>query len=348
MLAHLAAAQQARGQRVQVLMPPRLEAFQNYLRELGVPVVTERIAGKLNPTAPGRILALARQMGADVIHSHLSSASMHSIRAARKGGIPIVAHIQALSSPRWYGGADLILVCSRAAEKHVRRLGLKGDNIRVLYDGIPLADAARLRPPQEVRRALGIPADAPVVGSVAALIARKGHAFLLQAARLLTPRWPNLHLVLVGSGPLRGQLARLAQHLNLAERVHLLGWRDDKLDLVRTFDVVAIPSVAVDGFSMTALEAAQFGIPAVASNWPGIDEAVLHEETGLLVPPSDPTALAHALDTLLADDSLRHKLGQRARARVLAELTMERMAENLEEVYRSLVLTDRPHQTTAG
>ncbi len=340
-LAHLAAAQRARGDRVHVVMPPRLKGFQEYLRAEGVPVVTAAISGKLNLFAPSRLIALACELGAEVMHSHLSSASRHSIRAGRRAGIPVVAHVQALSSPRWYRNADLVLVCSRAAEQHVRSLGMTEEPLRVIYDGIPPADLDKLRPAAEVRRELGVPEEAPVVGSVAALIPRKGHAFLLEAARSLGDKWPNLHLVFVGSGALRQSLRETAERMGIAERTHLLGWRDDKMDIVSTFTVVAVPSIGVDGFSMTALEAAQFGIPAVASNWPGIDEAVLDSETGLLVPPGDAGALASALDRLLGDPGLREQLGQRARERLFAELTIDRMAGILEGVYRELIQASR-------
>lgn len=336
-LAHLAAAQMARGHRVHVVMPPRLEAFQEYLRAEGVPVVTAAISGKLNLFAPSRLVALGCELGAEVIHSHLSSASWHAIRAGKKAGIPVVAHIQALSSPRWYRNADLVLVCSRAAERHVQGLGMTEEPLRVVYDGIPPADPGRLRPAAEVRRELGIPEEAPVVGSVAALIPRKGHAFLLEAARLLGDRWPDLHLVFVGAGPLRQSLRKTAEEMGIGDRTHLLGWRNDKMDIMRTFTVVAVPSVGVDGFSMTALEAAQFGIPAVASNWPGVDEAVLDGETGLLVRPGKAEALAAALDRVLGDPGLRERLGQRARERLFAELTIDRMAEVLDGVYRELI-----------
>lgn len=336
-LAHLAAAQVRRGHTVRVAMPPRLPEFQEYMRALDVEVVTANVAGKLNFAAPARIAALAAGMNADVIHSHLSSASLNAARAARRAGVPVVAHIQALSSPRWYARADAVIVCSKAVERHVRELGLGGIPIHVIYDGIPLADAARLKPPEEMRRELGIPSDAPVVGAVAALIPRKGHVHLLEAAARLADRWPHLHLVFVGSGPEEPRLEELARQLGIQDRLRLLGWRDDKLDIVRTFTLVAIPSLSVDGFSMTALEAAQFGIPAVASDLPGVDEAVLHEKTGLLVPPAEPDRLAEAIARLLGDSELRRRLGEQARERVVSELTIDHTAEQIDTVYRQAI-----------
>jgi len=336
-LAHLAAAQIARGHSVQIVIPPRLDEFRSYLADLGVPVITAPIAGKLNLLAPSRLVALAHDLGTELFHSHLSSASMHCSRAGRRSGIPVIAHIQALSSPRWYRNADLVLVCSKAVEQHVRRRGLTGVPLRVLYDGIPLTDPSSLRAPDEVREHLGIPRGAPIIGSVAALIPRKGHTYLLEAVSLLSHRWPDLHVVFVGGGPLMAQLCQQAENLGIADRCRILGWRDDKMDLVRSFTVVAVPSVAVDGFSMTALEAAQFGIPAVASDWPGIDEAVLDGVTGLLVPPGDAEALAEALNRLLSDEVLRCRLGEQARQRVLADLTINHMAEILDGVYLDLL-----------
>jgi glycosyltransferase involved in cell wall biosynthesis len=157
-----------------------------------------------------------------------------------------------------------------------------------------------------------------------ALERRKGHATLLAAAGLLAPRALEMRYVFCGAGREEAALRRAAAPLG--ETVRFAGFRRDMGACLAAADIAVLPSL-YDGLGVAALEAMAAERPVVASRVGGLAEVVVHAETGLLVPPADPTALAMALERLAGDPALRARLGAAGRERVLARYTGARMAE---------------------
>ena len=174
-------------------------------------------------------------------------------------------------------------------------------------------DEARAAAP--ARRELGCPANACVILSVARLVAEKDHATLLAAFRQLAERDPQVRLWLAGDGPLRATLTAQVERWGLAERVVFLGFRADVPRLLAGSDLLAITSLR-EGLPNVALEAMAARRPVVATAVAGTPELVKDGETGLLVPPGAPAALAGALASLAADPVRRHQMGERGRRRV--------------------------------
>ncbi|MCD6351305.1 MAG: glycosyltransferase family 4 protein [Armatimonadetes bacterium] len=334
--AQLSAALKARGHEVKILMPARVPELAEYARSLGVEVVYANIGGKLNPWAAGRIAAAAQAFGADLLHTHLSSASWHGCRAGRQAGLPVLAHVHAMSSALWYGGADRIVACSHGVQEHLRRAGLTRIPLEVVYNGVLVDEAAARRPPEEVGQELSL-GGGPIIACMASLTARKGQLYLIEALARLRQRWPGLRCLFLGEGPLRRRLQRRAAALGLQDMVHFLGFREDRFDVLQLCELTVLPSIGIEGFGLAVIEAALLGLPTVASDLPGLNEAVLDGETGLLVPPRDPEALATAIGRLLSNVELRRNLGVQARRRARADFTIERMAERIEEVYARLL-----------
>src|SRR5581483_746525 len=133
-------------------------------------------------------------------------------------------------------------------------------------------------------------------------------------------------------GPERDRLAAFAAEHRMSDRVHLLLKRDDVPDLNAAADVFCMPSLW-EGLPLALLEAMLAGKAIVASAASGIHEAIADGEQGLLVPPGDDAALAHALGKVLLDPNLRARLGEAARRRAEAEFTIERMADRYERLY---------------
>jgi glycosyltransferase involved in cell wall biosynthesis len=335
--ANLSRALMERGHRIVVAAPPRVPDFAKYLEQLGVEYQPLGIAGKVNPLAPRRIAGLARRIGADIIHTHLSSASVHGVKAARRLGAPAICHVHGMNSLRWYRGASLVLTGTRGMAAHLLRQGLAERDLRVVPYGIPQEPFDHLKPAGDLRAELGLAPDDRAVGVLAGLVWRKGHVHLLEAMAALRDRQPRLHCLVIGSGAILGELKARAEELKVADHVHWLGWRLDALDLLQALDVLALPSTEIEGFGLCIVEAALVGVPAVASRLPGVDEAVLDGRTGLLVPPGDSAALADAIDRLLGDEDLRRDLGEAARKRAREEFTIQRMAADVEAVYRAVL-----------
>jgi glycosyltransferase involved in cell wall biosynthesis len=339
-LLHLCEGLRARGHEVWVACKPNQD-IERELRALDIPPFAMPIAGKLNPAAPFRLASLARRLRVDLIHTHLSSASLWGSVAGRMLGTPVVAEVHALNSRRCFMLAHRIVTCSEGVRQHLIRLKVAPEHMDVLYNGLPPRLFQGLRSREEVRRELGLTPQTPVIGAVAHLAPKKGQRHLLEAVLLLRARYPDLVCLLVGEGETLLELEELAEQLGVAESVRFMGFRPDAVQLMVGLDVVVLPSVAKEGLGVALIEAGFLGKPAVASDCPGIDEVVVDRETGLLVPPGDSWALADAIGALLAAPALRERLGAAARARVEQLFTMERMAARAEEIYYQL-LSKRP------
>jgi glycosyltransferase involved in cell wall biosynthesis len=176
---------------------------------------------------------------------------------------------------------------------------------------------------RSVRAAWGAGPDDVVVLVPGALERRKGHAVLLAAAERL-PAGSDLRFVFAGAGSEEAALRRRAGQLGVA--VVFAGFQKDIGACLAAADVVAMPSLQ-EGLGVAALEAMAAGLPVVASRVGGLGEAVVDGETGVLVAPGDPVALARALAELARDPGRRARLGAAGRRRVLARYTMAQMAE---------------------
>jgi len=181
-----------------------------------------------------------------------------------------------------------------------------------------------------------LPHEAPLVGNVAALVPHKGQRHLVEAAARVLPEHPDARFIIAGEGELRASLEQQIRQHHLEKHVMLVGFRADILSLHKAFDVFAMSSVT-EGLGTSLLDAMACGKPVVATTVGGIPEVVVHEETGLLVPPRDPPAMAAAIVRLLADARLRQQMGEAGLARVRTHFSAETMVQNTLRVYQQVV-----------
>jgi glycosyltransferase involved in cell wall biosynthesis len=184
----------------------------------------------------------------------------------------------------------------------------------VVRNGVDLArfDDPCLPSRDAMRRALGLPPDAPVALCVARLSPEKDVAAFLEAAALVPETAANF--LVAGDGPLRPSLEQQIELLRLKDRARLLGARQDIPALLRAADVLCVPS-REEGLGLAAVEAMASGLPVVATRVGGLPEVVTDGETGLLVAPGDRAALAAALTGLLSSPAYARRLGEAGRAR---------------------------------
>ena len=185
----------------------------------------------------------------------------------------------------------------------------------------------------EARRVLGVAAEGPVLGVVAYLREDKGHAILLRAMPEILRKYPDCSLVVVGDGPQRAHLEALARRLKIEAAVRFVGLREDVPVVLNAFDVFCLPSVRNEGVPQSALQAGAAGLPVVSTAVGGIPEAVVHDVTGVVVPPGDSGALAQAICALIADPELRRRLGEAGGEHVAASFSIQRMLDLTEQAY---------------
>ncbi|OGR69972.1 MAG: hypothetical protein A2089_11505 [Elusimicrobia bacterium GWD2_63_28] len=226
---------------------------------------------------------------------------------------------------------------AHAGSKLAETLGLPAGQVRNIPNGIaprPLKEG-----PAAVRGRLGVPEGAVVVGNVALLDPRKGHAFLLEALAIAKQKLPgtNLMLLVEGEGPERAALQARAAALGLAGEVKFLGRQENIFDLMNAFDIFALSSTGLEDFPNVVLEAMSLGKPVIGTRVAGVPEQVEDGRTGLLVPPGDAEALGAAIAGLAADAARREAMGLAGQARFKLEFTCGKAAERYGELYRGLL-----------
>jgi sugar transferase (PEP-CTERM/EpsH1 system associated) len=215
-------------------------------------------------------------------------------------------------------------------------IGVPEHKSRMLGNGI---DAERFRPRSagEARAFFG--ADTIVIGTVGRIQDVKDHATLLAAFLLLRERQPSLkerlRLAIVGDGPLLEAMRARAAAAGVSDAVWLPGARTDVADILRSFDIFAMSSIA-EGTPGSALEAMASGLPVVGTRVGGIPEVIDNGVTGMLVPPSDPAAMAAALEQYVTAPALAHSHGQAGRERVQRKYSMAAMVAAYQELYDTL------------
>jgi glycosyltransferase involved in cell wall biosynthesis len=303
------------------------------LKASGVRVRPAAWGAGLDPRVIWPILQELRSRAA-VLHAHdahaLTLAGICSTltRAALVATRRVDFHLRGRG---YWTRADRVIAISQAVADVLVSDGVRRDHITVIHSGISL-DTTRRTSRLGIRDRLGLAREARIAANVAALVPHKDHATLVNAAKILEPRFPDLHWVVAGRGQLRGQLETQIGRLGLGERVHLMGHVDEPERLIADADLFVMSS-REEGLGTTVLEAMALGIPIASTSAGGLPELLGHG-AGLLVPPHNPGALAEAVADLLEDAELGQRLVGRAQEEVL-KFTDRRMAEAVRSVYRS-------------
>lgn len=257
--------------------------------------------------------------------------------------VPIVAHVRQEIEPskvRHYelDGVDLVFPVSRQIQQSLEAGGVLSARLKVLYSGVDLSRIPDQPDGQEIRRRFGIAVEALVLGTVANLFPRKGYEVMLRALPTILKSSPEVHYLIVGSGDAayEARLRALVRDLGLENHVHFSGFQESVSPWLAAMDVYVHPAL-MEGFGIAVLEAMAMRKPVVATTTGGLPEIVQDGETGLLVPPGDPDALAKVVSLLLRDPAHRMALGEAGRVRVATHFTMDAIMSRLTSGYEMLL-----------
>ncbi len=317
-----------------------------------LPSLVRQIDPLRDSAALWQLIRLLRAERPHLVHTHTSKAGVLGRLAAWWAGVPLIlhtphghvfyGHFGRLRS--WLflqierrlarGTARLIALTDAERRDHLDRGVGRADRFAVIPSGIDLARFRRARRQgKAIPTWFDCPPDAFVVGSVGWLTEIKGHRFLVAAVARLKPEFPQLHLVIVGSGDQREALTRLAADTGVAAAVHLVGHRDQIEQCLAGFDCFVLPSLN-EGMGRALVEAMAAGLPVIASRVGGIPALIHDGANGLLVPPGDAQALARALRRVVQDPVGARELGAGAARSIGDNYGIEAMVRKVEDLYR--------------
>ena len=328
------------GQRAALVADPDGALFQRMSEGLDLVPLSSR--GEIDLAAAWRLSRVLKQLRPDVVHAHdpnavAMAATALSIAAPRPRPMLVASRriefpIARNSFSAWkYSQVDCFLAISRAVCDRLVADRIPPSKIEIVHEGVDVDRVVAL-PHGNLHAALFLPTHSPIVGTIGALVAQKDHHTLIEAAAIVVKQVSDVRFVILGEGELRPQLEKQIKHLHLERHVFLAGFRADVLELLKDIDVFALSSTH-EGMCTSLLDAMAAEKPAVATAVGGVPEVVDDMETGFLVPPREPEALARRLIQLLKDQTSRRRMGHAGLDRVRRLFTVERMVEETAAVY---------------
>ncbi len=332
----------ARGHRAALVAHPSGELRRRAAE--GLDLVPLAPGHELDLKAAWRLSRVVQRLSPDVVHAHdphgVAMASM-ALSMVTRGAAPLLVasrrvdfRLKRNSFSRWkYRQVDLFIASSNAIRDLLIADGIQASRVITIYEGIDVDRIARL-PAVNVREAFFLPHNAPVVGNVAALVPHKGQRHLVDAVPRVLAEAPDARFVILGEGPLRAALEHRVRQLHLEKHVVLPGFREDVLGCIKGFDLFVMSS-ETEGLGTSLLDAMAAGKACVGTRAGGIPEAVADGETGVIVPPRDPEALARAIVMLVNDGERRDAMGAAGRARAVEQFSVDTMVDKTIEAYQS-------------
>ncbi|MEW6428228.1 MAG: glycosyltransferase [Thermodesulfobacteriota bacterium] len=303
--------------------------------------------GKVCVAAINQIHKYIKENKIDILHTHFYKTDLLGLLATRGTGCKII------STPHgWDANADFKLWCYEALDRllfcfmhgvaplsHNLHQGLQRfrllpkNKIHLIRNGVDLSEIATVSTASDEILSLKS-SGVFLLGYVGRLAPGKGLDTLLYALSLL--KQEPVELVIIGEGPERETLESISKALSLGGKVHFLGFRQDRISLMKGFDAFVLPSLQ-EGTPRCLMESMASRVPSIASNIPGCKELIKDGETGLLFEVANPSALAQKIQEISACPELRASLADKAMALVHEHYSAARMARDYETLYTSLI-----------
>jgi glycosyltransferase involved in cell wall biosynthesis len=293
-----------------------------------------------------KLVEVIKRNNIDIIHTHGYKSDILGLLAAKKAGIKIVITPHGFSNGIdlklrffiWLGCqsfrfADIVAPLSKALCEDVRGFGVKSERLKYVQNGVDLSEVEEQKIKHNPLKSVG---DNKRIGFVGQMISRKNIKDILDIFESLASKYPNITLTLLGDGESRSELEEYTLSLAHKNRIEFLGFRDDRLELLQSFDLFVMTS-SLEGIPRCLMEATAMGIPVAAYNIAGIDQLIEHEKTGLLAPYGEKELLSTYWEALLFNQEKADKLSHAACDFVNANYSGKRMADEYVTLFRDLM-----------
>lgn len=303
---------------------------------------------KFDLSVIGNLCKLIKEREIDIIHTHGYKSDILGVIAAKKAGIISVATPHGFEnaedwklklyiklgcmSLRYF---DKVVPLSKQLCKDMEDLRIPEEKVVYIQNGVDLSEVDAVR--EDPNSGLSHRTEGEKrIGFIGQMISRKNIFDILDIFDDLSKKHNNLRLTLLGDGEERAALEKHAQSLPSCEKIEFLGFRQDRLELLKSFDLFVMTST-LEGIPRCLMETMAMGIPVAAYNIPGIDQLVSHNDTGMLAAPGDKQALASYWEELLFNEDTHTKIADSARSFVLENFSGQRMAREYSELFCSMV-----------
>ena len=336
------------------------DAFLKNIKSKNLVFYPVDFSNRFNPLPLMRLYRIVKSQRIDIVHSQGARADFFARIAAKLAKVPIIISTVQMLVEGYNVGylkrflyqtfdrfserfVDYFLVVSSVLKENMIEVhGIPPDKIIKIYNGIetdyykPVGNE-EMR--YKIRREFAVNDSDILIASLGRLVWQKGFEYFLHAIPEILREIPDARFILVGDGPLRPELERLAVELGEGDKIIFAGYRSDVRDVLAALDIVVIPSV-LEGFPMITLEAMAMAKPIVAAKIDGITEQITDGINGILIPPKDSSAIAQAIITLINNRGKAKAMGLAARKKVEQEFSVDKMVAETEKVYLSLLRDD--------
>ncbi|MBS1113636.1 MAG: glycosyltransferase [Nitrospirae bacterium] len=320
------------------------------MEDMGVEVhCLNKLGNRLDLTIIQDLYRLMKKREIKIVRTHQYHANLYGRIAANLAGVPcIVVSIHNIYNRdrkihrrminRFLAGlTDKIIAVSETVGRDIIKYdSIPKNKIMVIYNGIETNRFLHMSNGSAVRTEFKIPSSVSVIGIVGRLVHQKGHKYLLEAMVRIKARFPGSMLLIVGDGPLKGELTAYARDRGLGKDVIFAGSRMDIPDLLSAMDIFVFPSFR-EGLGNALLEAMAAGKPIIATDVAPMREIINSEEVGILVPPKDSNALASAIEVLMSDRVRAEALGGAARRRALSFFDIKNTIDNYTGLFEDIM-----------
>lgn len=316
------------------------------LETSGIPVHIIGKRWKVEPLAFWKLYRLVCRLQPDLIQTWLFAANSYGRAVAALVGVKaVIASEQCVDL--WKNGCQLsidrffsrwtetIIVNGMGVRDFYVAQGIAKEKIVVIANGIPTPSPARITR-QMLLSELSLPENARLIGAIGRLWPQKRIRDVIWAGELLKVVRDDAHVLIIGDGPQRQSLERFCNNLQIRDRVHFLGHRNDVDQILEHLDVLWLAS-GYEGLPNVIMEAMAMGVPVVATDIPGNRDLVAHEQTGYLFPIGDRAALAGWTNHLLDHNDQRKAMGAAGQAALADRYTVEKMVQKHVTIYRQLL-----------
>jgi glycosyltransferase involved in cell wall biosynthesis len=321
-----------------------LELVRKYREECGETFEIP-MKGRFDFSVINKLVELIKKRDIHIIHTHGYKSDILGVLAARKAGIKCIVTPHGFENSTdlklrlfiWLGCkamryADNVVPLSPQLMEDSLRMGVTNNKLVYIQNGVDLSEVEEQRSKINPLKSESVKR----IGFIGQMISRKNIFDILNIFDDLSRQYTNLRLVFVGDGDQRNELEEYARNLSCIKNIDFLGFRNDRLELLQSFDLFVMTST-LEGIPRCLMEACAMGIPVAAYNIPGIDQLITHEDSGLLAPPGERDLLKTYWEKLLFNPQYAQQIADNARQYVYKHYSAQRMAREYLDLFKHLV-----------